>query len=264
MKRWILILSLVLLATPVFAQEEGGGGFGGGLFGLGDAPANNNRNAPPPDRLGSLRKLLTDAGAPLSPDQNTSLNKMIDDQVKKYISDLEKKYPDEVKKVRDAQDAQAQRGAQGGGGGGRGPGGGGRGGRGRVQVPPDSPLAKEMAQMNDELHDKVVAALSPDQQTAIKKFQDAQVKKGGGFPALKLNMRDAGAPLTADQEQQIQAVYKDEDQQRQQLMKDSQGQPDKAKVDALTNATMLKVAKLLTADQRKVLLESLKKQQPHQ
>ncbi len=75
-------------------------------------------------------------------------------------------------------------------------------------------------------------------------------------------MQEAGAALTADQEQQIQAVYNDEDQQRRQLMRDGQGQPDKAKVDALTNATMLKVAKLLSADQRKVLLESLKKQQP--
>jgi hypothetical protein len=45
-------------------------------------------------------------------------------------------------------------------------------------------------------------------------------------------------------------------------MRDSQGQPEKAKMDALTNATMVKVAKVLTAEQKKVLLDSLKKQQP--
>ena len=274
MKRWILVLVLVLLAAPAFAQDEGGGG--GGLFGLGDAPAGGNRNAPPPDRLPSLRKILMDQNAPLTKDQETSLNKMMDDQIKKYVADLEKRFPEDVAKARaaeaprgDGQPAGGGGGFAGGdrrGGGGPGGGGGGRGGRGArgSAVPPDSPLGKEMARMNAELQDKVVATLKPEQQAALKKYENDRIKKAGGFPALKLNMQEAGAPLTADQEQQIQAVYKDEDQQRTQMTREAQGQPDKAKMDALTNATMLKVAKLLTADQRKVLLESLKKAQPHQ
>jgi hypothetical protein len=270
MKRWILVFVLVLLAAPAFAQEEGGfGGGGGGLFGIGDAPA-GNRNAPPPDRLPSLRKIMADQGTPLVKDQETSLNKMMDDQIKKYVADLEKRFPEDVAKARAAQAPPAEgeggggRGGNGGGGRG-GPGGGGRGGRGRGSaVPPDSPLGKEMVRLNTELQDKVVAALKPEQQVALKKYQNDQIKKAGGFPALKLNMQEAGAALTADQETQIQAVYNDEDQQRRQLARESQGQPDKAKMDALTNATMLKVAKILSADQRKVLLESMKKQQPHQ
>jgi hypothetical protein len=256
------------------AQDPGGGGGEGGfggLFGIGDAPA--NRNAPPPDRLPALRKILADANTPLTKDQEGSLSKMLEADIKKYTDELEKKYPEEVAKVRAAQ---ANRGGQGGGGGDRGDsaggdrrGGGGQGrgfgGRGRGSVlPPDSPLVAEMTRMNTELQDKVVAALKPDQQSALKKYQNDQIKKAGGFPALKLNMQEAGATLTADQEKQIQAVYADEDQQRRQLMRESQGQPDKAKADALTNATMLKVAKLLTAEQKKVLLESLKKQQPKQ
>ena len=269
MKRCILVLSLTLLAAPVFAQEDGGGGgLGGGLFGIGDAPA-GNRNAPPPDRLPSLRKILADVNTPLTKDQETSLNKMMETEIKKYTADLEKRFPEDVAKARaaqaprgDGQDAGGG-GDRGGGGGQRAGGGQGRGGRGRgAAVPPDSPLGKEMLRMNKELQDKVVAALQPEQQASLKKYQNDQIKKAGGLPALKLNMQEAGAALTADQEQQIQAVYNDEDQQRRQLMRDGQGQPDKAKVDALTNATMLKVAKLLSADQRKVLLESLKKQQP--
>ena len=74
-------------------------------------------------------------------------------------------------------------------------------------------------------------------------------------------MKEAGAPLTPDQETQIQALYSDEAQQRMQLMRESQGQPDKARMDALTAGTMLKLTKVLTADQKKVLLDSLKKQQ---
>jgi hypothetical protein len=270
MKRWILALVLILPATPLFAQETGGGEGGfGGLFGLGDAPT--NRNAPPPDRLPALRKIMADANTPLTKDQETALSKMLEADIKKYTDELEKKYPEEVAKVRAAQ---GNRGEQGGGGpggdrrGGGGPpdgGGQGRGfgGRGRGSVlPPDSPLLAEMNRINVELQNKVVATLKPEQQASLKKYQNDQIKKAGGFPALKLNMQEAGAALTADQEKQIQAVYNDEDEQRQQLTRESQGQPDKAKMDALTNATMLKVAKLLTADQKKVLLESLKKHQP--
>src|SRR5689334_2189332 len=118
MKRWFLVLILALLATPVFAQEDGGG-FGGGLFGIGDAPA-GNRNAPPPDRLPSLRKIMADQGTPLTKDQETSLNKMMDDQIKKYVADLEKRFPDDVAKARAPQTPAEGEGAAPGGGGGRG------------------------------------------------------------------------------------------------------------------------------------------------
>src|SRR5579884_4067172 len=219
MKRLILVLALILLASPAFAQDEGGGGFGG-LFGIGDAPA--NRNAPPPDRLPSLRKILLDANTPLSKDQESSLSKMIENDIKKYTAELEKKYPEEVAKARAAQPTRGG-GDQGGSGGGRrgggdpAAGGGGRGGfgggRGRGSaLPPDSPLLAEMTRMNKELQDKVVAALKPEQQAALKKYETDQIRKAGGFPAFKLNMQDAGVNLTPEQEQQIQAIYNDEDQ----------------------------------------------------
>jgi len=275
MKRWILVVVFVLIAAPLFAQDTGGGGGGeggfGGLFGLGDAPS--SPNAPPPDRLPQLRKILADANTPLAKDQESSLSKMLEADIKKYTDQLEKKYPEDVAKLRAAQaEARGGRGGRGGSAGGERRGGGGppaeggqgrgAGGRGRGSVlPPDSPLVAEMARINTELQDKVIAALKPDQQTALKKFQNDQIKKAGGFPALKLNMQEAGAPLTADQEKQIQGLYLDEGQQRRQLMLDSQGQPEKAKQNAMTNGTMVKVAKVLTAEQKKVLLDSIKKQQ---
>jgi len=119
-----------------------------------------------------------------------------------------------------------------------------------------------MTRMNKELQDKVVAALKPEQQAALKKYETDQIRKAGGFPAFKLNMQDAGVNLTPEQEQQIQAIYNDEDQQRRQLMRDSQGQPDKAKLDALTAATAQKLGKVLTPEQKKTLSDLAKKRQP--
>ncbi len=181
MKRCILVLSLTLLAAPVFAQEDGGGGgLGGGLFGIGDAPA-GNRNAPPPDRLPSLRKILADVNTPLTKDQETSLSKMMDAEIQgERTADLEKenfqKTWQKLGPLRprrgDGQDAGGG-GDRGGGGGQRAGGGQGRGGRGRgAAVPPDSPLGKEMARMNKELQDKVVASLQPEQQASSKEISE--------------------------------------------------------------------------------------------
>jgi hypothetical protein len=284
MKRLVLLLALILLAVPVFAQDGGGGDSGfGGLFGMGDAPRSTN-NAPPPDRLVQLRKILAEANTPLTKDQENSLSKMLESDIKKDTSELEKKYPEEVAQARAASAAAGNRGGRGGGGfggrnggappdgfQGRGDRGGAPGaegaqarggGRGRGPgLPPNSPLLAEMNRMNKELQDKVTASLKPEQQAALKKYQDDQIKKAGGFGALKLTLQQAGAPLTAEQETQIQGFYSDEAQQRQQLMRESMGQPDKAKLDSLTNGTMLKIVKVLNADQKKLFLESLKKQQ---
>jgi len=259
MKRLVLFLAFALVAAPAFAQETGGGegdiGFGG-LFGMGDAP--RGTNAPPPDRLVQLRKLLGDAGTPLTKDQESSLSKMLENEIKRYTADLEKRFPDEVAQARAASAARGFRGRAEGRGDGESRGN--RGGRG-PGLPPNSPLFAEMNRINAELQDKVTSSLKPDQQAAFKKFQNEQTKRAGGFGALKLNMQEAGIPLSADQETQIQSFYADEAQQRRQLMRESQGQPDKTKLDALTNGTMLKITKVLTAQQKKVLLESLKKQQ---
>jgi hypothetical protein len=281
MKRFVLLLVLILIAIPVFAQEGGGGDGGfGGLFGMGDAPRGGN-NAPPTDRLVQLRKILLDANTPLTKDQEGSISKMLESEIKKYTTDLEKKYPEEVAQARAAAAGPGgDRGGRGGGGGGGGrPGGGappadgaggrgagggfgGRGGRGGGPgLPPNSPLLAEMNRINAELQTKVTASLKPEQQAAFTKFQNDQIKKAGGFGALKLTLKEAGAPLTQDQETQIQGFYTEESQQRQQLMRETQGQADKAKLDALTSGTMLKVVKVLNADQKKLFLESLKKQQ---
>src|SRR5258706_6078371 len=107
MKRSIWLFALILMSTPLFAQEGGDVGFGG-LFGMGDAPRGGN--APAPDRLVQLRKILADSNMPLTKDQESSISKMLDTDIKKYTDDLEKKYPQEVAQAR------AAAGGRGGGG----------------------------------------------------------------------------------------------------------------------------------------------------
>ena len=126
--------------------------------------------------------------------------------------------------------------------------------------------------MNDQLLAMVTAKLTPPQQATLKKYEDDQTRNGGGaggFPAFRLNMVDiltkANTPLTADQQQQADAIAKDLDQQRNQLYQAAQGQaPDKAKLDQLDQDSNGKLSKILTPDQTKALVAALKAQKAAQ
>src|SRR5207253_10855338 len=178
-----------------------------------------------------------------------------------------------IKQLQDISDRfAAQRGGRGFGGRGQGGqdgerrGGGerrgrGDGGGGGLATLANGPAAQELKKMNDDLMAKITAVLKPDQQAAFKKFQNDEIKKAGGFAALRVVMEEAGAPLTAEQEAQIQTLYSEDAQQRVQLFRESQGRPDAAKVADLERTTMGKVARLLTPAQRKALLDSRTKPQ---
>jgi hypothetical protein len=117
-------------------------------------------------------------------------------------------------------------------------------------------LTAELRRINDDLVTKINAALKPDQQAAFKKFRNDEIRKAGGFPALKLIMEEAGAAFMPEQEKQIQELYAEDARQRGQLMRESQGRPDPAKLDELEKGTLTKVARLLNPAQRKALLDS--------
>jgi hypothetical protein len=199
----------------------------------------------------AVKKFLAQSKVTLSGDQERTLRPTIEAAFKQVQDTVEKLSP---------QPAGGERGrGQGGQRGGRGGGErrGGRGGAGGASVTANNPqLAAELQKINDDILAKIVAVLKPDQQAAFKKWQNDEIKKGGGFPALKIVMEEAGAPLTPEQEPQIQALYKEDAQQRAQLARQEQGKPDPAKLTELELGTMTKVAKLLTAAQRKALLDS--------
>src|SRR4029453_13248841 len=92
MRQSFSVLVCVLLATAAYAQDVDFGAFGdpGGLLGPGSpspaprgaAPARGAAApAPPPDRLGRLRDILSKAEAPLTKEQETELNKLLNAEI---------------------------------------------------------------------------------------------------------------------------------------------------------------------------------------
>src|SRR5262249_14087291 len=124
------------------------------------------------------------------------------------------------KQVQDAVDRLGAQTAAGGERRGGGADSGQRRGRGGANAANKPQLAAELQKINDEVLPKIVAVLKPDQQTDFKKWQDAEIKKAGGFAALKVTMEEAGAPLTSAQEPQIRALYVEDSKQRLQLLRD--------------------------------------------
>ena len=229
-KIWILLA--LLLAAPVFAQDDAPGG---ALSGGGGAQVFTRVDAVNP--MDQVKTFLIKANITLTSDQEKTLRPAVEAA---------------LKQLREISDRAT------GGRGGRGErkGGGGAGLGGLA----NGPAASEIRKLNDDLMLKITEVLKPDQQAAFKKFQDDEIKKAGGFGALKIVMEEAGAPLTAEQEPQIQGFYNDDAQQRAQLLRESQGHPDPAKLADLQKATMAKVVKVLTPAQRKALLDSRTKQ----
>ena len=249
MKKLFWLFLGLLLAVPAFAQDDAGGG-GGALGGGGGNQVFTRIDAVNP--MEPVKAFLqSKANVTLSNDQEKALRPIVEASFQQLRDlDATAKKNGEVVVPRGGQD-----------GGGR------RGGRGRGADPNSlaalqtGATAEKYKQINDDLMAKITAALNPDQQKAFKTYLNGEIKKAGGFGALKVNMEEAGAALTADQETQIQGFYAEDAQQRVQLQRESQGRPDPAKITEIDRATMGKVVKVLTAAQRKALLDSRTKQQ---
>ncbi len=255
MRRWIWVFALLLLAMPVFAQEEGGGGGGlpSSLFGGGDF-ANRGEQPKPMD---AVKKFFTQAKVTISGDQEKAIKPIVEAAFKQ-VQDTVEKYNSQPGAAGGDRGFRGQGGERRGGGGGGFDGGQrrGRGGAAGGNVPNNPQLQAELQKINDDILPKIVAQLKPDQQAAFKKWQNDEIRKGGGFAALKVTMEEAGAPLSDTQEPQIRSLYLEDTQQRAQLRREGQGTADPAKVAELEKATLAKVVKLLTPDQRKALLDS--------
>lgn len=175
--------------------------------------------------MDAVKRFLLQSKVTLSGDQERAL--------KPAIEAAFRLVQDTVEKLGGQPGAGGERGFRGQRGGGRGRGDGG------ASIPNNPQLNAELQKINDDVLAKIFAALKPDQQAAFTKWKNDIIKKAGGFEALKIVMHEAGAPLTPEQEPQIQALY-----------------TEAAKLAEPELTTMTKVAKLLTAAQRKALLDS--------
>src|SRR5262245_8752799 len=246
MRRTVVSLIIGMLAAlPAYAQEEGGGG--DGAAGVGRDQTQVFTRVDAVDPMDQVRTNLEKATIKLSGDQKHAW-KHQDDAALKEPQAVTERLASQAPAPGERGGERGQRGGAGNGGGQR------RGGPGGFGQ--NNALTAELRRINDDLITKINAALKPDQQAAFKKFRNDEIRKAGGFPALKVVMEEAGAAFTPEQEKQIQELYAEDARQRVQLMRESQGRPDPAKLDELERGTLTKVARLLNPAQRKALLDS--------
>jgi hypothetical protein len=261
---WILGIALLAVSPAARAQNEdsgGGGGvpsfgseeFDGSQFGdQGGGGRGGRGNVPARSPVDVIRDVLAKAGLPLTLEQQKTLQAIVDAQ--------------QVAQQAAAQQA-AQQAAQNSSGGTSGPSaqagapvgrGSGAGGGGRGSGPGLGPNRgpNRGPSRGDALQEKLVAALTPEQQTAWKKYQRDQIIARGGYPALRLALEEAGSPPTSEQEAQLQAQFRTYDQQQRELRAATgAGIPDAAKMKELETAHLALLIKLLDPAQRKALLD---------
>jgi hypothetical protein len=260
MKRMLWVTAMLLLPWTLLAQDLGdvGGFLGGDVGGLlnipaprGDAPGRGAppaaRGAQPPrggqpaaapvDRLAGLREMLTKSGAPLTAQQEASLNVLLDTEIPAMRQTLQARIL-ELQRVRTAaQPGSAPPAAP-----------------GQRGLPPNLPspdeLLPDLNRLNDQLVAKLAAAptLTPDQQALIQKALKDQIRSRGGFDALNLTMEDAGAAFSPEQAAQIQALFREQTQLRAQVQP-----PDPARLSQIERETLVKVLRLLNPAQRAAL-----------
>jgi len=294
MKRRLSVLAFVLFATQAWAQDVDFGAFGdagsllGPARGAAAAPARGGAaapNVPPPDRLVRLRDALAKAEAPMTKEQEAELNKLLDTEIPAMQRTL-KAHGQEMLAARAASAppaapapapttpppatppqappappagaagtpnaallaaAMAARGAP---------------PSSRVPAEVLDALEVEMRQMNDALFTKIASspALDAKQQAVLTKMSRSQIRARGGYDALRISMEDAGAPFTAEQIPQVQALFEEQKKSRELLAKETQGTPDPAKLKQLETETLTKVVRLLVPAQRTALLAVLRGQ----
>jgi len=285
-------LAFILLASHAFAQDVDFGAFGdpGSLLspaspaaarGAANAPARGAVPAPPPpDRLVRLREALVKAEVPMTREQETELNKLLDAEIPAMRRTIQT-HGQQMLAARAAANptppaaapppapapapaagaappagapnpalaaALAARGAP---------------PSSRVPAEVIDALEVEMRQMNDALFGKIAAApaLAPKQQEVLTKMSRAQIRSRGGFDALRISMEDAGVPFTDEQLPKVQALFEEQKKTREVLARESQGTPDPAKLKQLERDTLTKVVGLLVPGQRTALLNLLRSQQ---
>ena len=237
-KHWAWIGIALLLVSSLAAQEEGRGMDSPEDEEIGAAPEGQrggrqgnragNFNQNPIDRM---EQVLSQAGVPLSNEQKKTLATLQNEQRQAF-----------------QQRGEAQR-----------EGAGGAPGERRGGAPP-------MGRQFEAFQEKLLATLTPAQQDVWKKFQNDQIRRRGGYAALRLALEEAGAPVTPEQDAQLQSAFRSYAEQQRELRRAAgQGvQPDPAQLRQLETQPLTQLAKLLNPAQRRALIESRKNspQQP--
>jgi hypothetical protein len=120
---------------------------------------------------------------------------------------------------------------------------------------PQTDQAKIRA-VNEEYTGKFYAVLSADQRLTLRRYRTDQIMLRGGFGQLRQILGNSKRPLTPAQEEQARALYDQLNEEVKGMPTDNSGAPDRLQLDKAENDTLAKVLKLLTAEQRQVLVDS--------
>ena len=256
---------LLLLASPALAQEDDGGD--GGLFSgadWGDSDSGDReggeqraeRGVAAPSPLDRMRDVLAEAGLPLSEEQQTALQNLLDEQRAAFSRNInpggQQRGATPGESAREGTPPYRQRSEEGGQ----------MPGDAAVQgVPPPGSMPSAgigmRQQRGNDFEEKALALLTPQQQEVWKKFQREQIFSRGGYPALRLALEEAGSPPTPEQDGQLQEQFRAYNQQLRELRQTAGPGtlPDAAKLKELENQHLAALVKLLDPAQRKALLE---------
>ena len=176
--------------------------------------------------LEQVQNMLTEAGVPLSDAQQETLQTIMEEQRRAFREQFRRR---------------GQEGGQEGGGERRRE----RGGeRGRA--------------FGGAMQEKIRGALTAEQIEVWDNYRNQQIRRRGGFPALRLMLEEVGAPLSSERAELLQTEFREYNQQRRQLRGEGE-QADPAKLQELESQHLPKVIKLLDAEQRRALIQSRRK-----
>lgn len=233
MKRFIWLIFIILIAVPVFAQDEGeSGGPEGGAF-PDEGPVAEIQSRPKVDLLADLRSWLVKASAPpMEKAQEKSLKSLYDRQIKEMGESFKKQFGVSLDSAIAAQSSARGR----------------RGG----STPANPAQSAEITRLSNQLSDRVIASLRMDQQAALRKYQSEQLRVKE-VNLLKLKLKAAGIMLTAEQESQVDAIYSRKSRLRTLAIIEAKGEPYDKNITILNQQTTQRVVQLLSPTQIAVL-----------
>jgi hypothetical protein len=242
MKRFIWFIFIILIAVPVFAQDEGeGGGPDGGAFGD-EGPVAEIQNRPKVDLLADLRNWLAKASAaPMEKAQEKSLKSLYDRHLKEMRESFKKQYGVSLDSAIAAQSS----------------------GRGRRGGSANPAISTEITRLTNQLSDRVIASLRMDQQVALRKYQSEQLRVKE-VSLLKQKLKSAGIALTAEQDSQVDAAYARKSRLRTLAIIEAKGESYDKNITILSVQTTQRVVQLLSPTQIAVLSSANKNKTPTQ